>query len=147
MFAGQSAVTVCLIATSAAQGVLSSFFYKYADTILKKYSSTIATIFTALLAFVLFHHPLTVNFFIGVSIVLISMHQFFSFGHLTAHKTAGSNPAGGGLGGGLHENHLHPPHHHLDGKVSAFASANESLSAVPRDAYDGMGGVKPLLPR
>ena len=26
--------------------ILSSFFYKYADTILKKYSSTIATIFT-----------------------------------------------------------------------------------------------------
>lgn len=58
-----------------AQGILSSFFYKYADTILKKYSSTIATIFTALMSWALFGHALTVNFLLGVSIVLISMHQ------------------------------------------------------------------------
>jgi len=57
------------------QGILSSFFYKYADTILKKYSSTIATIFTALASWALFGHTLTVNFLLGVSIVLISMHQ------------------------------------------------------------------------
>ena len=62
------------------QGILSSFFYKYADTILKKYSSTIATIFTALLSWAMFAHPLTINFAIGVSIVFVSMHQFFTFG-------------------------------------------------------------------
>lgn len=62
------------------QGVLSSFFYKFADTILKKYSSTIATVFTALMSYALFAHELTVNFFIGVAIVFISMHQFFTFG-------------------------------------------------------------------
>lgn len=57
------------------QGILSSFFYKFADTILKKYSSTIATIFTAIMSFVMFGHALTVNFLLGVSIVFISMHQ------------------------------------------------------------------------
>ena len=62
------------------QGILSSFFYKFADTILKKYSSTIATIFTALLSWAMFNHPLTMNFAIGVSIVFVSMHQFFTFG-------------------------------------------------------------------
>jgi hypothetical protein len=62
------------------QGILSSFFYKFADTILKKYSSTIATIFTALMSWAMFGHRLTVNFLIGVSIVFVSMHQFFSFG-------------------------------------------------------------------
>jgi hypothetical protein len=50
-----------------------SFFYKYADTILKKYSSTIATILTGLASAALFGHALTLNFLIGVSVVFISM--------------------------------------------------------------------------
>jgi hypothetical protein len=57
------------------QGILSSFFFKFADTILKKYSSTIATIFTAVMSYLLFGHVLSINFLIAVSIVLISMHQ------------------------------------------------------------------------
>ncbi|KAF5828357.1 hypothetical protein DUNSADRAFT_17740 [Dunaliella salina] len=88
IFAGQSSVTTLLIVNNAAQGILSSFFYKYADTILKKYSSTIATIFTALMSWVLFGHSLTLNFMLGVSIVLISMHQFFTFGDKPAASHA-----------------------------------------------------------
>ncbi|GFY81420.1 nucleotide-sugar transporter family protein [Actinidia rufa] len=42
---GHSKATMLLIFNNAAQGILSSFFFKYADTILKKYSSTVATIF------------------------------------------------------------------------------------------------------
>ncbi|KAL9667412.1 hypothetical protein QQ045_001769 [Rhodiola kirilowii] len=67
-----------LIANNAAQGILSSFFFKYADAILKKYSSTVATIFTGIASAALFGHTLTVNFVLGISIVFISMHQFFS---------------------------------------------------------------------
>ncbi|KAL6134064.1 hypothetical protein ACLB2K_066297 [Fragaria x ananassa] len=48
------------------------------DTILKKYSSTVATIFTGIASAVLFGHTLTMNFVLGISIVFISMHQFFS---------------------------------------------------------------------
>jgi hypothetical protein len=73
------------------QGILSSFFYKFADTILKKYSSTIATIFTALLSWAMFHHPLTMNFAIGVSIVFVSMHQFFTFGDKPKDKEHGKS--------------------------------------------------------
>lgn len=47
----------------------------FADTILKKYSSTIATIFTGVASAVLFGHTLTINFILGISIVIISMHQ------------------------------------------------------------------------
>ncbi|GFR48706.1 hypothetical protein Agub_g10662 [Astrephomene gubernaculifera] len=123
MFQGLSLITYLLIANNAAQGVLSSFFYKFADTILKKYSSTIATIWTALLSFALFGHDLTINFFLGVSIVFVSMHQFFTYGdkpkaneramprmlyspsldHIALAASAGtpSSAAGGlGLGGG-----------------------------------------------
>ncbi|XVE62133.1 hypothetical protein DITRI_Ditri06bG0094500 [Diplodiscus trichospermus] len=75
---GHSKATMLLICNNAAQGILSSFFFKYADTILKKYSSTIATIFTGIASAVLFGHTLTINFVLGISIVIISMHQFFS---------------------------------------------------------------------
>eukprot|EP00897_Mesotaenium_endlicherianum_P007170 jgi/Mesen1/6481/ME000331S05600 len=54
------------------------FMQAVKDTILKKYSSTIATIFTGLASAALFGHALTINFVLGVSVVLISMHQFFS---------------------------------------------------------------------
>ncbi|CAL9194773.1 unnamed protein product [Musa hybrid cultivar] len=75
---GHSKSTMFLICNNAAQGILSSFFFKYADTILKKYSSTIATIFTGIASAALFGHTLTINFILGISIVFISMHQFFS---------------------------------------------------------------------
>lgn len=75
---GHSRATLFLILNNAAQGILSSFFFKYADTILKKYSSTVATIFTGLASAAMFGHTLTINFILGVSIVFISMHQFFS---------------------------------------------------------------------
>ncbi|GJM92187.1 hypothetical protein PR202_ga08627 [Eleusine coracana subsp. coracana] len=75
---GHSKATMFLICNNAAQGILSSFFFKYADTILKKYSSTIATIFTGVASAVLFGHTLTINFVLGISIVMISMHQYLS---------------------------------------------------------------------
>ena len=73
-------VTFLLVVNNALQGVLSSFFFKYADTILKKYSSTVATIFTGVMSAALFGHALTLNFVLGVTIVFISMHQFFAQG-------------------------------------------------------------------
>ncbi|KAJ6825077.1 CMP-sialic acid transporter 4-like [Iris pallida] len=78
IFQGHSKATMLLIFNNAAQGILSSFFFKYADTILKKYSSTVATIFTGIASAALFGHTLTINFMLGISIVFISMHQFFS---------------------------------------------------------------------
>ncbi|KAH6809190.1 UDP-galactose transporter 6 [Perilla frutescens var. frutescens] len=75
---GHSKATMLLICNNAAQGILSSFFFKYADTILKKYSSTVATIFTGIASAALFGHTLTINFLLGISVVFISMHQFFS---------------------------------------------------------------------
>ncbi|KAG8479937.1 hypothetical protein CXB51_029631 [Gossypium anomalum] len=65
---GHSKATMFLICNNAAQGILSSFFFKYADTILKKYSSTVATIFTGIASAILFGHTLTMNFILGISI-------------------------------------------------------------------------------
>ncbi|CAL5410662.1 unnamed protein product [Camellia sinensis] len=55
-FEGHSKATMLLIFNNAAQGILSSFVFKYADTILKKYLSTVATIFTAIASAALFGH-------------------------------------------------------------------------------------------
>ncbi|KAL7170580.1 hypothetical protein ACSBR2_035453 [Camellia fascicularis] len=55
-FEGHSKATMLLIFNNAAQGILFSFFFKYADTILKKYSSTVATIFTGIASAALFGH-------------------------------------------------------------------------------------------
>ena len=81
-------VTMLLVVNNALQGILSSFFFKYTDTILKKYSSTMATIFTGLMSALLFGHALTINFCIGVTIVFISMHIFFSQGGLLLYCTS-----------------------------------------------------------
>lgn len=86
-------VTLLLVVNNALQGILSSFFFKFADTILKKYSSTIATIFTGVMSAALFGHPLTLNFCIGVSIVFISMHLFFSTGAAGAVLVCGAHRA------------------------------------------------------
>ncbi|CAD6270306.1 unnamed protein product [Miscanthus lutarioriparius] len=55
------------------------FYLRYSlTTILKKYSSTVATIFTVLASAAFLGHTLTINFLLGISVVFISMHQFFS---------------------------------------------------------------------
>mmetsp|Transcript_14992 Transcript_14992/g.45252 ORF Transcript_14992/g.45252 Transcript_14992/m.45252 type:complete len:439 (-) Transcript_14992:1891-3207(-) len=132
MFTGLSTVALLLVANNAMQGVLSSFFFKYADTILKKYSSTIATLFTALLSAALFGHKLTLNFCIGVSIVGISMHQFFSQGKVKqqlplkpAEKTAAMNGKGGAF-------QVSPSMEHL--KLS-HSDSSESIGGL---SVDGM---------
>ncbi|XRB06007.1 CMP-sialic acid transporter [Pycnococcus provasolii] len=84
IFSGYSRVTLILVVNNAMQGILSSLFFKFADTILKKYSSTVATILTALMSAALFGHSLSMHFAIGVSMVFVSMHQFFTTGKTIA---------------------------------------------------------------
>ncbi|KAB1213341.1 CMP-sialic acid transporter 3 [Morella rubra] len=113
---GHSKATMLLIANNAAQGILSSFFFKYADTILKKYSSTVATIFTGIASAALFGHTLTVNFLLGISIVFISMHQFFS--PLAKVKDEQQN-------GKLEPIDVHDKHRSKESFINMAAGANE----------------------
>nr|KAJ0225241.1 hypothetical protein LSAT_V11C100035430 [Lactuca sativa] len=75
-----------LIINNAGQGVLSSSYFKYADTILKKYSSIVATILTGFTSAALFGHTLTINSMLGISIIFISMHQVNVFSPLSKVK-------------------------------------------------------------
>ncbi|CAM0904073.1 unnamed protein product [Alopecurus aequalis] len=125
---GHSRATILLICNNAAQGILSSFFFKYADTILKKYSSTVATIFTGLASAAFLGHTLTINFLLGISIVFISMHQFFS----PLAKVKDDQPSG----------NLELEKHRLSDSsfVNMTAAADDSSLLGPTDDR------KPLLP-
>ncbi|KAL0739922.1 hypothetical protein Bca4012_081435 [Brassica carinata] len=130
---GHSRATMFLILNNAAQGILSSFFFKYADTILKKYSSTVATIFTGIASAALFGHVLTMNFLLGISIVFISMHQFFS--PLAKVKDEQQN-------GNLEIVNAKDGHRAKDSFINMAAGANEEAShRVESDDRE------PLLPR
>ncbi|PSC75788.1 CMP-sialic acid transporter 3-like [Micractinium conductrix] len=155
---GFRSVTFLLVVNNALQGILSSFFFKYADSILKKQSSTIATIFTGLMSAALFGHALTLNFAIGVSIVFISMHLFFSMGSLK--------------GGGASTDHKGPPppparlavspsmeHFNLSAVQSSASMASLTSAAAGEEGAALLGGgggvpggaamsrVQALLPR
>ncbi|KAG9142991.1 hypothetical protein Leryth_006263 [Lithospermum erythrorhizon] len=129
---GHSKATMLLMCNNAAQGILSSFFFKYADTILKKYSSTVATIFTGIASAVMLGHTLTVNFLLGISVVFISMHQFFS--PLAKVKDEQQN-------GVLEQDEVQNNHREKDESfINMAAAANEEAShRVPDDR-------RPLLP-
>ncbi|KAL9233069.1 hypothetical protein vseg_008109 [Gypsophila vaccaria] len=129
---GHSKATMLLICNNAAQGILSSFFFKYADTILKKYSSTVATIFTGIASAVLFGHKLTANFMLGITIVFISMHQFFS----PLSKVKEEHEAG------VVETDLQNDFRSKDSFVDMAAGANDE--ATHRVGHDDR---QPLLPR
>ncbi|KAL0322735.1 UNVERIFIED_CONTAM: CMP-sialic acid transporter 3 [Sesamum angustifolium] len=119
---GHSKATMLLICNNAAQGILSSFFFKYADTILKKYSSTVATIFTGIASAVMFGHTLTINFMLGISVVFISMHQFFS--PLAKAKDDQQN-------GVLERMNVQDSHRSRDSSfINMAAGANEEVESV-----------------
>ncbi|XP_021679561.2 CMP-sialic acid transporter 2 isoform X2 [Hevea brasiliensis] len=129
---GHSKATMLLICNNAAQGILSSFFFKYADTILKKYSSTVATIFTGIASAAMFGHTLTMNFMLGISIVFISMHQFFS----SLSKVKDEQP-----NGVVELMDVQDDHRSKDSFINMAAGANEEITH--RVAHDER---QPLLP-
>ena len=77
----------------------------------------------------MFAHPLTINFAIGVSIVFVSMHQFFSFGD----KAGGGKPP---LGADGRKMLYSPSMDHIS--VQAAADNGGLLSSIEK---------APLLPR
>ena len=139
VFHGHSSLTMLLVANNAAQGILSSFFFKFADTILKKYSSTVATIFTGLMSAVLFGHALSINFCIGVTIVLISMHLFFT--------SAPAGQKGKGKGPGFLV--VSPSMDHISQRELMTLKEEEDggIASIDERAHVVSGGVAMLLPR
>ena len=97
---GMNYKTTLIVICNSCQGVLASLFLKFADTIMKKFSSNIATLVTGLLSAIFFSQQLTSNFFIAFAMVSVALHQFYNLkpGYaVPTRKNISPIPSGGDL--------------------------------------------------
>ncbi|KAH7387480.1 hypothetical protein KP509_16G025000 [Ceratopteris richardii] len=72
-FHGYTAITVCMITNHALSGIAVSMVMKYADNIVKVYSTSVAMLLTAVISMVLFNFQLTLPFVLGSMVVSIAV--------------------------------------------------------------------------
>ncbi|KAL9238337.1 hypothetical protein vseg_012770 [Gypsophila vaccaria] len=73
-FHGYSSVTVLMIINHALSGIAVSMVMKYADNIVKVYSTSVAMILTAIVSVFLFQFHLSLAFFLGTTVVSVSVY-------------------------------------------------------------------------
>jgi len=76
LISGVSIVSIILFTTQASQGIVTAFVTKYTSTIIRNYSSTASLCITAILSVYLFDAKLSLFFWLGLSLVLISMNLY-----------------------------------------------------------------------
>ncbi|KAJ8641059.1 hypothetical protein MRB53_017753 [Persea americana] len=73
-FHGYSLITVCMILNHALSGLAVSMVMKYADNIVKVYSTSVAMLLTAIVSVFLFRFHLSLAFFLGSTVVSVSIY-------------------------------------------------------------------------
>jgi len=73
-FHGYSTITVCMIINHALSGIAVSLVMKYADNIVKVYSTSVAMLLTAAVSMFLFGFHLTLPFVLGSTVVSVSVY-------------------------------------------------------------------------
>ncbi|CAD5191215.1 unnamed protein product [Musa acuminata subsp. malaccensis] len=73
-FHGYSFITVCMVLNHALSGIAVSMVMKYADNIVKVYSTSVAMLLTAVLSVFLFSFHLSLAFFLGSTVVSVSVY-------------------------------------------------------------------------
>ncbi|KNA05615.1 hypothetical protein SOVF_188690 [Spinacia oleracea] len=73
-FHGYSSVTVVMIVNHALSGIAVSMVMKYADNIVKVYSTSVAMLLTAIVSVFLFGFHLSLAFFLGATVVSVSVY-------------------------------------------------------------------------
>eukprot|EP01018_Ginkgo_biloba_P025386 Gb_18457 [translate_table: standard] len=73
-FHGYSTITVCMIINHALSGIAVSMVMKYADNIVKVYSTSVAMLLTAVVSIFLFGFRLTLPFVLGSMVVSVSIY-------------------------------------------------------------------------
>nr|XP_010913891.1 CMP-sialic acid transporter 2 isoform X3 [Elaeis guineensis] len=73
-FHGYSFITVCMILNHALSGIAVSMVMKYADNIVKVYSTSVAMLLTAVVSVFLFGFHLSLAFFLGSTVVSVSIY-------------------------------------------------------------------------
>lgn len=73
-FHGYSLITICMILNHALSGIAVSMVMKYADNIVKVYSTSVAMLLTAIVSVFLFGFHLSLAFFLGSTVVSVSVY-------------------------------------------------------------------------
>ncbi|CAM0906421.1 unnamed protein product [Alopecurus aequalis] len=84
-FHGYSFITFLMILNHALSGIAVSMVMKYADNIVKVYSTSVAMLLTAIVSVFLFSFHLSLAFFLGSTVVSVSVY-LHSAGKLQAQK-------------------------------------------------------------
>ncbi|XP_074357976.1 CMP-sialic acid transporter 2-like isoform X1 [Apium graveolens] len=74
-FHGYSLITVLMIVNHALSGIAVSMVMKYADNIVKVYSTSVAMLLTAVVSVFLFNFHLSLAFFLGSTVVSVSVYM------------------------------------------------------------------------
>lgn len=67
---------ILIIINNAAIGIITSFFLKYMNSILKTFASAIELMFTAVLSYFLFAIPIYINTFLAISVVSFAIYLY-----------------------------------------------------------------------
>ncbi|KMZ70640.1 CMP-sialic acid transporter 4 [Zostera marina] len=73
-FHGYSLITICMILNHALSGIAVSMVMKYANNIVKVYSTSVAMLLTAVVSMFLFQFHLSLAFFLGSTVVSVSVY-------------------------------------------------------------------------
>ncbi|KAM7472274.1 hypothetical protein LguiA_010457 [Lonicera macranthoides] len=78
LFYGYSITTWLVVLNLGSTGLLVSWLMKYADNIVKVYSTSMAMLLTMVLSVFLFNFKPTVQLFLGIIICMMSLHMYFA---------------------------------------------------------------------
>ncbi|KAL9242915.1 hypothetical protein vseg_016872 [Gypsophila vaccaria] len=78
LFDGYSLTTWLVVLNLGSSGLLVSWLMKYADNIVKVYSTSMAMLLTMILSVYLFNFKPTVQLFLGIIICMMSVHMYFA---------------------------------------------------------------------
>ncbi|GER48652.1 nucleotide-sugar transporter family protein [Striga asiatica] len=78
LFNGYSIATWMVVLNLGSTGLLVSWLMKYADNIVKVYSTSMAMLLTMVLSVFLFNFKPTLQLFLGIFICMMSLHMYFA---------------------------------------------------------------------
>ncbi|KAM0939426.1 putative nucleotide-sugar transporter [Dioscorea sansibarensis] len=78
LFNGYTLTTWLVVLNLGSSGLLVSWLMKYADNIIKVYSTSMAMLLTMILSIYLFSFQPTIQLFLGIIICMMSVHMYFA---------------------------------------------------------------------
>ncbi|KAH6789276.1 Nucleotide-sugar transporter family protein [Perilla frutescens var. frutescens] len=78
LFNGYTMTTWMVVLNLGSTGLLVSWLMKYADNIVKVYSTSMAMLLTMVMSVFLFHFKPTLQLFLGIFVCMMSLHMYFA---------------------------------------------------------------------